>query len=120
MSSKEKKCEKKCDEKKCEKKPLTKNQIIAALAESTELHKKDVTKVLDALSELIQDSLSNKGAGSFTLPGLIKIGKKKVPAQPEKKGVPDPFHPGQTVDRPAKPAHSKVTVRALKALRDMA
>lgn len=101
-------------------KPLTKTQIVAELAEKTGLSKKDVGLVLDSLPDLIQESLSNKGAGSFTLPGLIKIGKKKVPAKPAELNKPDPFNPGKFVDRPAKPAHEKVTVRALKGLKDMA
>ncbi|MDO5567216.1 MAG: HU family DNA-binding protein [Planctomycetia bacterium] len=112
--TKEKKCAKKCD-----KKPLTKTQIIAALAEATQLGKKDVAKLVDALGELIATSLSSKGAGSFTLPGLVKIEKKRAEAVPARKNVPDPFHPGQFVDRAAKPAHNKVKVRALKALKDM-
>lgn len=106
--------------KKTDKKPLTKTQIIAEIAESTGLGKKDVGKVMDALGALIETSLSSKGAGSFTLPGLVKIEKKKVPAQPAKKNVPNPFKPGEFRDIPAKPAHNKVKVKALKALKDMA
>jgi len=106
--------------KKADKKPLTKTQIIAEIAESTGLAKKDVVKVIDSLSALIQSSLSSSGAGSFTLPGLVKIEKKKVPAQPAKKNVPNPFKPGEFHDVPAKPAHNKVKVKALKALKDMA
>lgn len=107
-------------DKKVAKKPLTKTQIILAIAEATALSKRDVTKVLDQLSVLIESSLSSKGAGSFTLPGLIKIEKKRVPAQAEKKNVPNPFKPGEFMDRPAKPAYNKVKIRALKALKDMA
>lgn len=106
--------------KKTDKKPLTKTQIIAEIAETTGLGKKDVTKVLDVLGTLIETSLSSKGAGSFTLPGLIKIEKKKVPAKPARKNVPDPFNKGQFRDYAAKPAHNKIKVRPLKALKDMA
>lgn len=106
--------------KKADSKPLTKTQIIAEIAEKTGLGKKDVGKVLDTLGELISVSLSKKGVGSFTLPGLIKIEKKKVPAQPARKNVPNPFKPGEVRDIPAKPAHNKIKVKALKALKDMA
>lgn len=106
--------------KKSDKKPLTKTQIIAEIAEATGLGKKEVGKVLDAMGALIETSLSGKGCGSFTLPGLVKIEKKKVPAQPAKKNVPNPFKPGELRDIPAKPAHNKVKVKALKALKDMA
>ncbi len=51
------------------KKPLTKTQTIAELAEKTELSKKDVTAVLDALVEL---SYKQAKVG-FTIPGLGKL-----------------------------------------------
>ena len=100
-------------------KPFTKTQIVAEIAEATELSKKDVNEVLDALSEVVKKSLSKKGPGSFVLPGLIKIEKKRVKATPAKKNHPDPFKPGVFRDIPAKPAHDKVKVRALKGLKEM-
>ena len=54
--------------------------------------------VVDALTEEIKKSFGKKGAKAFVLPGLIKIDLKQVKAQP------------------AKPAHKKICVRALKAL----
>lgn len=101
-------------------KPLTKTQMIQALAEATGLAKKDVTAVVDQLSELIKVELAKGDKASFTLPGLIKIEKQFVEAKPAQKNVPDPFHPGKTIDRPAKDAHYKIKVKALKALKDMA
>ena len=104
---------------------LASTQVLAEFA-ATLLHKtvpparpEDVTAVLDALGAEIQKSLSNKGAGAVTIPGLVKIEKKKVPARPAQKGVPNPFKPGELMDRPAKPAYNKVKVRALKLLKDM-
>ena len=41
-------------------------------------------------------------------------------AKPAQKHVPDPFHKGKFVDRPAKEAHYKIKVKALKGLKDMA
>ena len=102
------------------KKPLTKTELLANIAEATELPKKDVAAVLEALSAEIEKSLSNKGAGAITIPGLVKIEKKKVPARKAEKGVPNLFKPGELMDRPAKPAYNKVKVRALKTLKDMA
>jgi hypothetical protein len=40
------------------------------------------------------------------------------PARPV--ALPNPFKPGELMDRPAKPAYSKVKVRAPKMLKDMA
>lgn len=100
-------------------KPLTKTQIIANIAGSTGLDKKQVSAVLDALTAQIAGSLGKKGAGSFTLPGLLKIEKKLVPAQKARKGVKNPFT-GEIRDVPAKPAHNKIKIKALKALKEMA
>ncbi len=102
------------------KKPLTKTELMANIAEATQLSKKDVSTVLEALAAEIQKSLSNKGPGAITIPGLVKIEKKKVPAKPAQKNVPNPFKPGEFRDIAAKPASSKVKVRALKTLKDWA
>jgi nucleoid DNA-binding protein len=101
-------------------KPLTKTELLANIAAATEVPKSQVAAVLEALGAQIKASLSNKGAGAVTIPGLVKIEKKKVPARKAEKGVPNPFKPGELMDRPAKPASSKVKVRALKLLKDMA
>lgn len=101
-------------------KPLTKTQMLQALSESVGLSRKDVTAVVEGLSELIKTELSKGDNASFTLPGLIKIEKQFVPAREGQKHVPDPFHPGSFIDRPAKEEHYKIKVKALKALKDMA
>jgi len=101
------------------KKAPTKTEILNSIAEATELSKKEVQAVLDALGEEIKKALSSRGAGVFAIPGLVKIERKKVPARPAKKGVPNPFKPGELMDVPAKPASVKVKVRALKNLKTM-
>ena len=105
---------------KAAKKAPTKTEILQNIATATDLSKKQVGAVLDAMTEEIRKSLSNRGAGVFTIPGLLKIEKKKVPARPAQFGVPNPFKPGELMDRPAKPASNKVKVRALKTLKEMA
>ena len=99
-------------------KPLTKTEIIANLVAATELPKKDVVAVFDALTEEIKKSFGKKGAKAFILPGLIKVDLKQVKAQPAKKGVKNSLT-GEIYDRPAKPAHKKIRVRALKALKEL-
>ena len=101
------------------KKAPSKSEVTNNIAEATSLSKKQVAAVLDALANEIKKSLSNKGPGVFAVPGLVKIEKKKVPARPARKGVPNPFKPGELMDQPAKPASVKVKVRALKNLKDM-
>ncbi len=99
-------------------KPLSKAQVMANIAQIAEVNKKEVAKVLAAMSEEIKKNLGAKGPGVFVIPGLVKIEKKKVPARPAQKGVLNRLT-GKIEDRPAKPASVKVKVRALKALKDM-
>jgi nucleoid DNA-binding protein len=101
------------------KKSPTKTEILTNLANATGLSKKQVAEVFEALAAEIKKNLGTRGPGSFTIPGLVKVEKKKVPARPARKGVPNPFRPGETMDVAAKPASTKVKVRALKSLKDM-
>ena len=102
------------------KKSPTKTEILNNIADEAGLTKKDVAAVFEALSEEIRKNLGRRGPGAFTIPGLLKIEKKKVPARKAKKGVPNPFKPGELMDVAARPASSKIKVRPLKNLRDMA
>lgn len=98
----------------------TKTEIFGAISESTGVSKKDVGAVFEALSSEIAKALSSKGPGVFQIPGLLKINKQKVAARPAQKNAPNPFKPGEFRDIPARPAHNKIKVRALKSLKDMA
>ena len=104
---------------KAAKKPPTKTEILNNLAAATDLSKKQVAAVLEALSAEIKKNLGSRGPGAFAIPGLLKIEKKKVLARPAKKGVPNPFKPGELMDVKARPAYNKVKVRPLKNLKDM-
>jgi nucleoid DNA-binding protein len=101
------------------KKPMTKSELLNAISTETELTRKQVSTVLDSLSGQVGRSLGRRGAGAFTLPGLVKIEKKRVPARKARRGVPNPFKPGELMDVAAKPASTKVKVRPLKSLKDM-
>ena len=102
-----------------DKKAPTKSQIFANIAEATELSKKDVAAVFDALTVEISRSVGRNGAGQFTIPGLCKVVVQRKPATKARKGVPNPFKPGELMDVAAKPARNVVKVRPLKALKDM-
>src|SRR5687768_1469887 len=101
------------------KKAPTKSEIVNAICEECELTRKQVSAVFESLSGQIKKSLGNRGPGVFAIPGLVKIEKKKVPARPARKGVPNPFKPGEVMDIAAKPASTKIKVRALKNLKTM-
>jgi len=100
-------------------KPMTKSELMANIADDTELTKKQVAAVLESLAANIAKSVGKSGCGSFVLPGLLKIEKKKIPARKARKGVPNPFKPGELMDIPAKPASTKIKVRPLKNLKEM-
>ncbi len=97
-----------------------KTQILAEIAESTDLSKAQVGSVIDELSDIIERHIRKRAAGEFTLPGLIKIKTVKKPARKARKNVPNPFKPGETMDVAAKPASTTVKVLALKKLKEMA
>ena len=98
--------------------PMTKTQLLSELAEDAGLSKKDVASVLDGLSHVVSRHLKKRGAGQFTLPGLLKIKTVKKPATRARKGI-NPFTGEETVFK-AKPARTMVKVQPLKALKDMA
>ena len=66
----------------------------------------------------VASSVHKKGAGSFTLPGLLKITTVNVPAKPKRKGI-NPFTKEEQWFA-AKPATTKLKVRPLKKLKDAA
>jgi hypothetical protein len=99
------------------KKPRTKSDTMNILAQGSGLSKKEVTHVLNALSELISFDLGKKGPGVFNVPGLMKIVRVHKPATKARKGI-NPFTGEETVFK-AKPARNIVKVRALKGLKEM-
>jgi nucleoid DNA-binding protein len=98
----------------------TKTAILNTISEETGLTKKQVGEVLDSLGDVIERHLKKRGAGEFTLPGLLKIKAVKRPARPARKGVPNPFKPGELMDIPKKPASVRVKVLPLKKLKSFA
>ncbi|MCK5850793.1 MAG: HU family DNA-binding protein [Kiritimatiellae bacterium] len=100
-------------------KPLTKTELLGNISDKTGLSKKEVVSVLVELEANIKKSLGKSGCGKFVLPGLLKVEKVKVAARPARKGVPNPFKPGELMDVKAKPASTKIKVRPLKTLKSM-
>lgn len=98
-------------------KPLSKSDVLNTLAQDTELSRKQVAGVLDALSALIARNVGKKGPGVFAVPGLMKITVQHKPATKPRKGI-NPFT-GQEMMFKAKPARNVVRIRPLKSLKDM-
>ncbi|KRA17017.1 MULTISPECIES: HU family DNA-binding protein [unclassified Lysobacter] len=100
------------------KEALSKSGLVAHLAEATGVVAKDVRAVLSALEGAVHASINKKGAGAFTLPGILKITAVNVAAKPKRKGI-NPFTKEEQWFA-AKPASVKVKVRPLKKLKDAA
>ncbi len=98
-------------------KPLTKMQIYNNLAEATELSKKQIASVFEALREEIGKAIGKKGPGQFTIPDLCKVVAAHKKALP-KRQVRNPAT-GEMIWADPKPASTVVRVRPLKKLKDM-
>ena len=60
-------------------KPLTKTQLVSALADKMDSDKKSATTALEAIVGVITDEVS--GGGAVTLPGVGKIYCRERPAR---------------------------------------
>jgi nucleoid DNA-binding protein len=99
-------------------KPASKTEVLMNIADATQLSRKQVASVFEALSGQIRSAVSKKGPGVFAVPGLMKITVVQKPATPKRKGI-NPFTKQEQIFQ-AKPARRVVKVRPLKALKDMA
>ncbi len=89
-------------------KPMTKTQLVAALADAMGSDKKTASAALDAVANVITAAVAQGGA--VTLPG---IGKVYCKARPERQ-VRNPA----TGETKTKPADKQVKVTIAKALKD--
>jgi DNA-binding protein HU-beta len=90
-------------------KPMTKTQLVAAIAEAMGADKKTAGSALDAIATVVAREVS--AGGAVTLPGLGKVACK---ARPERQ-VRNPAT-GETV---TKPADKQVKVTVAKALKEV-
>ena len=101
-------------------KKYTKTEILSEISANANVSKKEVAAVLDELAVVIERHIKKRAVGEFTLPGLLKIKSVVRPARPARKGVPNPFRPGELMDTPRKPATTRIKVLPLKKLKEMA
>jgi nucleoid DNA-binding protein len=97
---------------------FNKTGLLNHLAQSSGVEPRSVKAVMAALEGTMVASINKKGAGSFVLPGLLKVTAVAVPAKKARKGI-NPFTKEETVFK-AKPASVKLKVRPLKKLKDAA
>ena len=97
---------------------MTKTQIVGSIADNTGLSKKQVSDVMQQLENLIEGSIKKRGAGEFTIPGLMKVTTVRKPAVKARKGI-NPFTGEETMFK-AKPASTAVKIRPLKKMKEFA
>ena len=97
-------------------KPPTRNEVYREIATKTDLPRKDVVAVCDALTAVMVKSV--KKHGTFNNLGLMKLTLVKKPAVAGGKLVRNPFT-GEMVKQKPRPASRTVRVRPLKAIKDM-
>jgi nucleoid DNA-binding protein len=93
---------------------MSKTELIEAIAGQSGLEKKQVSAVLDALSDVVYREL--KAQHEVVIPGLLKLTSVTKPAVPEREGI-NPFTKEPTTFK-AKPARTVIKPRPLKALKD--
>jgi nucleoid DNA-binding protein len=95
----------------------TKTQVIAAIAESTGLTKKDVAAVFSNLGDMITSHMKQRGSGEFQIPDTgVKIRRVMKPARKARMGR-NP-QTGEAIKIAARKASKGIKVTALKALKD--
>ena len=60
---------------------FSKTQILTELAESNDLTRKQVSSIIDDLSDIIERHVKKGACGEFVLPGLLKVNTVKKPAK---------------------------------------
>jgi nucleoid DNA-binding protein len=95
---------------------LTKSALINLIAEENDLPRKTAVGVFDTLEKTLLGSIHPRGVGEFTLPGLLKVTLRKVPARKAGTLVRNPAT-GEMVKGAAKPASVRVRIRPLSKLK---
>lgn len=101
------------------KETLTKSALINHIAEQNELPRKTAAAVYATIEDVFLGSVHPRGVGEFTLPGLLKVSLRKVPARKAGTLVRNPAT-GEMVKAAAKPASVRVKIRPLSKLKTAA
>lgn len=95
---------------------LTKSALIKLIAEENDLTRSAAVGVFASLEKVLLGSIHPRGVGEFTLPGLLKVTLRKVPARKAGTLVRNPAT-GEMMKGAAKPASVRVKIRALSKLK---
>jgi nucleoid DNA-binding protein len=101
------------------KETLTKSALINLIAEQNDIPRKTAAGVFATLEGVFLGSVHPRGVGEFTLPGLLKVTLRKVPARKAGTLIRNPAT-GEMMKGAAKPASVRVKIRALSKLKSAA
>jgi len=93
---------------------MTKNQLIDAIAEATQLSKGDVKAVIEQMATVGYRELNE--SGEFVIPGFVKMSVVNKPATEARSGI-NPFTK-EPMEFAAKPASKSVKASPLKVAKD--
>jgi nucleoid DNA-binding protein len=95
---------------------LSKSALIKLIAEENDLSRSTAAGVFSTLEKVLLGSIHPRGVGEFTLPGLLKVTLRKVPARKAGTLIRNPAT-GEMMKGAAKPASVRVKIRALSKLK---
>ncbi|WP_292533128.1 HU family DNA-binding protein [Methylocystis sp.] len=98
------------------KETYTKSALINLIAEQNDIPRKTAVGIYATLENVFLGSVHPRGVGEFTLPGLLKVTLRKVPARKAGTLVRNPAT-GEMIKAAAKPASVRVKIRPLSKLK---
>jgi nucleoid DNA-binding protein len=98
---------------------LTKSALINLISDQNDIPRDTAKGVLATIEDALLGSVHPRGAGEFTLPGLLKVTLRKVPARKAGTMIRNPAT-GEMMAGAAKPASVRVKIRALSKLKTAA
>lgn len=101
------------------KEALTKSSLINLIATENDLSRKAAVGVYSTLEKVFFGAVHPRGVGQLVLPGLLKVTLRKVPARRAGTLIRNPAT-GEMMKAAAKPASTRVVVRALAKLKKAA
>jgi nucleoid DNA-binding protein len=98
---------------------LTKSGLIKLISEQNDIPRNTAAGVFTTIENVLLGSVHPNGVGEFTLPGLLKVTLRKVPARKAGTMIRNPAT-GEMMKGAAKPASVRVKIRALSKLKTAA
>lgn len=95
---------------------LTKSALLARIAEDNGMTRAQAAGAFASIEAALLGSVHPNGAGTFMLPGLLKVSLRKVPARKAGTLVRNPGT-GEMMKAAAKPASVRVKIRPLAKLK---